>query len=122
MRISVVDLMSPAAVAVFTATVSEARQILLRRDATEVYVVDANGKLLGIVPDYEFLKAELSAVAWNTPVTAIMSAKVETIDRRCRHRPRPTEAPRSLVRQDRRHEARPARRTNCAGSTPCGWR
>lgn len=81
MRITVRDLMVPtAAVAEQTTTLAAARDLMLRWNADEAYVVDSSGKLLGVVPDYEFLKAEIAGLAGTSPVTTLMSAKVEAID------------------------------------------
>ena len=81
MRITVRDLMVPAAaVAQATTTLATARDLMLRWNAEEAYVVDAAGKLLGVVPDYEFLKAELAGIAGKTPVKSLLSAKVESVD------------------------------------------
>lgn len=81
MRITVRDLMVPvAAIAKQTMTIAAARDLMLRWNATEAYVVDHGGKLIGIVPDYEFLKAELGDVCTSSPITTLLSTKLEAVD------------------------------------------
>ncbi|HEX6987477.1 MAG TPA: CBS domain-containing protein, partial [Planctomycetaceae bacterium] len=62
------------------ATIAAARDLMLRWNAGEAYVVDARGKLLGVVPDYEFLKAELGGVDGAAAVKSLVSAKVESVE------------------------------------------
>ena len=80
MRITVRDLMTPAVTAGETASVAAARSILLRWNATELFVVAGDGRLLGVVPDYEFLKAELTGLPGDAPITDLLCTKVETAD------------------------------------------
>ena len=81
MQISASDLMTPVhAVVHDTTTVAAAQSVLLRRGAAEVYVTDAAGRLRGVVPDYEFFKAELTGLDAQTPIVALMSAKLETAE------------------------------------------
>lgn len=80
MRITVRDMMTPAAVAGAASSVAAARSTLLRWNATELFVVDRNGRLMGVVPDYEFLKAELAGGRGDAPVTDLLSRKVETAE------------------------------------------
>lgn len=81
MRITVRDLMVPvAAIAKHNMTIAAARDLMLRWNATEAYVVDRGGKLVGIVPDYEFLKAELGDVCTSAPITTLLSTKLEAVD------------------------------------------
>jgi signal-transduction protein with cAMP-binding, CBS, and nucleotidyltransferase domain len=81
MRISVRDLTAPVTAVVNThATIAVARDRLLRSNADAVYVVDDAGRLAGIVPDYEFLKAELCGVADTTVAASLASRKLESID------------------------------------------
>ena len=57
---SVSDVMVKAPLAVHVETsLSRAERVLVLCQLNEVYVVGAAGELLGIVPDYEFLKARL---------------------------------------------------------------
>lgn len=55
-----------------TATVGEALQVMLTRNVSELYVTDANGRLLGIVADYSLLKASMNGTAADAPVNAMM--------------------------------------------------
>jgi len=81
MRITVRDLAVPvAAVAERSMSIAVARDLMLRWNASEAYVVDRRGKLLGVVPDYEFLKAELSGVSTEEPVSTLLSTKVESVE------------------------------------------
>jgi Mg/Co/Ni transporter MgtE len=81
MRITVRDLIVPAtAVAERSMSIAVARDLMLRRNANEAYVVDRRGKLLGVVPDYEFLKAELGGTNPDAPVSTLMSPKVESVE------------------------------------------
>ena len=80
MQISVVDLMVAASVVHETATIDEARRALIRRQAQEVFVVDVDGRLRGVVPDYEFLKAEISGVSATESVIRLLSTRIETIE------------------------------------------
>jgi acetoin utilization protein AcuB len=42
------------------ARLDAALELLVARETTELYVVDDDGRLLGVVPDYELLKVRLS--------------------------------------------------------------
>jgi Mg/Co/Ni transporter MgtE len=81
MRITVRDLTVPAtAVAERNMSIAVARDLMLRWNANETYVVDRRGKLLGVVPDYEFLKAELAGHPTDEPVSTLLSTKVESVE------------------------------------------
>lgn len=81
MQITVRDLAVPAtAVAERNMSIAVARDLMLRWNASETYVVDRRGKLLGVVPDYEFLKAELSGVSADESVSTLLSTKVESVE------------------------------------------
>ncbi len=81
MRISVRDLAVPAvAVAEQKMSIAVARDLMLRWNASETYVVDRRGKLLGVVPDYEFLKAELAGASADEPVSTLLSTKIESVE------------------------------------------
>ncbi len=49
---------------------------LLDEDVTELFVVDADRHLLGIVPDYELLKARLNGTWQDTTARQVMSHRV----------------------------------------------
>lgn len=58
------------------ATLDAAFLALLATDATELYVVDDQGQLAGIVPDYELLKARLAGDDCGATVARFMSSHV----------------------------------------------
>lgn len=58
------------------ATLDEAYSELLAHDAAELYVIDERQNLVGIVPDYELLKARLAGDAEDATVDRIMSSHV----------------------------------------------
>lgn len=77
MRLTVEDLMTQKPVmAAPTCSADKAVEILSRHDATELYVVDKSGRLLGVVPDFELLKAELSGEAADATVETLMSRNI----------------------------------------------
>ncbi|MBA3314391.1 MAG: CBS domain-containing protein [Planctomycetaceae bacterium] len=81
MRITVRDLAVPAvAVAEQKTSIAAARDLMLRWNASETYIVDRRGKLLGVVPDYEFLKAELAGASSSEPISTLLSTKVESVE------------------------------------------
>jgi CBS domain-containing protein len=81
MQITVRDLAVPAvAVAEQKMSIAAARDLMLRWNASETYVVDRRGKLLGVVPDYEFLKAELGGTSSEKPIGTLVSTKVEAVE------------------------------------------
>jgi CBS domain-containing protein len=77
MRLTVADLMTQCPVTVSPELSADgAVQILSRHEASELYVIDPEGRLLGVVPDYELLKAELSGEAIDANVGQLMSRNV----------------------------------------------
>jgi len=77
MRMTVADLMTQRPVIVSPdCSADEAVEILSRRQSTELYVTDASGRLLGVVPDFELVKAELSGEARGATVEQLMSRNV----------------------------------------------
>lgn len=99
MPAAVRDLMSACPATVHEdATLQEALSRCLRQAASDVYVTDAFGKLIGVVPDYELLKARLAGISEDTLVAKFMSTSVPTTTpealvseiiprfRDCRHR------------------------------------
>ena len=60
MQVTVRDLMtaSPASMPP-TATISEAAQMINRECVSEIYLINAAGHLVGVVPDYEVFKSLL---------------------------------------------------------------
>jgi CBS domain-containing protein len=77
MRLTVADLMTQRPVIVSPdCSADEALEILSRHEASELYVTDKLGRLLGVVPDYELVKAELSGEARDACVEQLMCRSV----------------------------------------------
>ena len=77
MRMTVGDLMSRCFVRVSPeCSADEALNILDRHEATELYVTDKLGRLLGVLPDYEVIKTQLSGEAHEATVEQLMSRGV----------------------------------------------
>lgn len=77
MRMTVGDLMSRSFVRVSPqCSADEALNILDRHEATELYVTDNLGRLLGVLPDYEIIKTQLSGEAHEATVEQLMSRGV----------------------------------------------
>lgn len=77
MRMTVGDLMSSCFVKVSPqCSADEALNILDRHEATELYVTDKLGRLLGVLPDYEVIKTQLSGEAHEATVEQLMSRGV----------------------------------------------
>jgi CBS domain-containing protein len=61
MRLTVADLMTQRPVMVSPqCSADTALEVISRHGVSEIYVADKQGRLLGVVPDFELLKAELS--------------------------------------------------------------
>jgi len=54
------------------ATVAEALETLLAREATELYVTTEDSQLVGVVTDYELLKAQMTHTAGAASVASVM--------------------------------------------------
>lgn len=77
MRLTVGDLMTQRPVMVSPGCSADAAvEILSRHEVTELYVTDKIGRLLGVVPDFELLKAELSGEASDATVEQLMSRSI----------------------------------------------
>lgn len=77
MRLAVTDLMTQRPVIVAPDCSADAAvEILSRYDASEIYVTDPAGRLLGVVPDFELLKAELSGEASDATVESLMCRNI----------------------------------------------
>jgi len=77
MRLTVADLMTQRPVTVSPDCSADAAvEILSRHEASELYIVDKAGRLLGVVPDFELLKAELSGEAHDANVEQLMSRSI----------------------------------------------
>lgn len=77
MRMTVGDLMCEVPVTVGPdCTTDMALETFFEYETPELYVVDKSGRLLGILPDYELLKAHLSGEAQGARVEQLMSRSV----------------------------------------------
>lgn len=77
MRMTVADLMCEMPVTVGPeCTTDEALEAFYEHETPELYVVDESGYLLGVLPDYELLKAQLSGEAKGACVEQLMSTSV----------------------------------------------
>lgn len=77
MRLNVADLMTQRPVTVSPDCSADAAvEILSRHEASVLYVVDSAGRLMGVVPDFELLKAELSGEAHDANVEQLMSRSI----------------------------------------------
>ena len=77
MRLTVTDLMTQRPVTVRPECSADgALEILSRHEASELYITDKHGRLLGVMPDYELLKAELSGEARDATVEQLMSRNI----------------------------------------------
>jgi predicted transcriptional regulator len=80
MQMNVTDLMThPPLVVREDANIRDAVKLLLNDCAPQLDVVDAQGKLLGSIPDYELLKAQLAGEGHHS-VTRVMSGSASRID------------------------------------------
>ncbi len=57
----------------YDANLDEALATLLREETGELYVVDGSSRLLGVLPDYELLKAKLTGIPSSARVETLMS-------------------------------------------------
>jgi len=97
MQVTIRDLMTaqPPTMAHHT-TIDQALQKMLRDDVGEVFITDWSQNLIGVLPDYELLKAKLNKMPADTPVTSVMSGNVAAISP-----DRPVEAVIGLFRDGR---------------------
>ncbi len=80
MRMTVADLMCETPVTVGPeCTADEALEAFFEYETSELYVIDQSGRLLGVLPDYELLKVQLSGEARNTCVEQLMSRSVPVV-------------------------------------------
>ena len=80
MRMTVADLMSEIPVTVGPeCTTDEALDAFFEYETPELYVVDKSGRFLGVLPDYELLKAQLSGEARDISVEKLMSRAVPVV-------------------------------------------
>ena len=75
MRGVAADVLTPTgAVIPATATLEEAEQRIVTLGTAELYVLSADGQLVGILPDYEVLKLRLAGELNRRRVSEVMSA------------------------------------------------
>lgn len=79
MRLTVGDLMTTAITISPQATLQSALALLVNSGVQELYVVGPKKKLLGILPDYELLKAQLAETDPQATVERWMVASVQTL-------------------------------------------
>jgi len=80
MQVAVRDLMTAQPVTVHPDTTLDASlELLLRECVVELYVVDHNQRLVGVLPDYELLKAQLTDVAGDARVESMMTCNLQTV-------------------------------------------
>lgn len=77
MRMTVADLMCETPICVRPeCTTEKALDLFFEYETTELYITDKSGRLLGVLPDYELLKTELSGEARGACVEQLMSRNV----------------------------------------------
>lgn len=77
MRMTVADLMSNCFVKVSPeCSIDMALYKLERHSVSELYVSDSAGRLLGVLPDYEIIKAQLSGESSGTTAEQLMSRAI----------------------------------------------
>lgn len=80
MRMTVADLMCETPVTIGPEySTEDALDAFYEYEVTELYVVDRSRKLLGVLPDYELLKAELSGDARGARVDQLMSRSIPVV-------------------------------------------
>jgi signal-transduction protein with cAMP-binding, CBS, and nucleotidyltransferase domain len=84
MQVTVREAMSPFPSAIpERSTIGEALDRMIEEGVSELYVTDESGRLLGVVPDYELLKAHLAHVDGREPIDGLMSRSILTTEPRC---------------------------------------
>ena len=80
MEITVRDLMNqkPATISI-NASIDDAVVAMFNQGVSELYVVDVDDQLVGIVPDYELLKLYLNGLAKDQSLVSIASSNITTI-------------------------------------------
>jgi CBS domain-containing protein len=80
MRLTVGDLLNVATATISnSAVIDDAIRIVLRERVSEVYIVDADRRLRGVLSDYELIKACFTNASRKTPVTALMNQVPTTL-------------------------------------------
>lgn len=80
MQVRVRDLMTVNPVSVLTGTsLQEAATQMILAESAEIYVIDQQQKLIGVVPDYAILKHKLMHQHLNDPIDSIMNVQLESL-------------------------------------------
>lgn len=80
MQVRVRDLMTvdPVSVPAGT-TLQEAATRMIEAESAEIYVVDQQNRLLGVVPDYEILKHKLIHSDLDAPIDSLMNIQLDPL-------------------------------------------
>ncbi|MEO1994309.1 MAG: CBS domain-containing protein [Planctomycetaceae bacterium] len=62
-----------------TTTVDTAVRVLIENDVRQLYVVDTENRLLGVLTDFELLQAQMNTLPCSQSVTAHMNCELTTI-------------------------------------------
>lgn len=79
MSTSVRDVMRPAVTVAATSSAADALSLLLETREDSLYVTDIDGRLIGVLPDYEVLKSVLAGTHHQQAVGGLLSTNVQTI-------------------------------------------
>lgn len=80
MQVQVRDLMTQSPVSVpLGTTLQQAARRMIEAESPEVYVTDHQMRLVGVVPEYNFLKQKLQLADMNAPVESIMHVQMDTL-------------------------------------------
>ncbi|MCA9017450.1 MAG: CBS domain-containing protein [Planctomycetaceae bacterium] len=80
MQVRVRDLMTVNPVSVLTGTsLQEAATQMILAESAEIYVIDQQQKLMGVVPDYAILKHKLIYQQLDAPIDSIMNVQLESL-------------------------------------------
>lgn len=80
MQVRVRDLMTVNPVSVLTGTsLQEAATQIILAESAEIYVIDQQQRLIGVVPDYAILKHKLMHQHLDDPIDSIMNVQLESL-------------------------------------------
>lgn len=80
MRVRVRDLMTvnPVSVCLGT-TLQAAAEQMVQGEASEIYVIDQQRRLVGVVPEYDLLKYRLTHYHLEAPIDSLMYVQIESL-------------------------------------------
>ncbi|QDT91973.1 CBS domain-containing protein [Gimesia algae] len=80
MRVRVRDLMTvnPVSVCLGT-TLQTAAEQMVQAEASEIYVIDQQRRLVGVVPEYDLLKYRLTHYHLEAPIDSLMYVQIESL-------------------------------------------